>query len=106
MNLPDFLVKGELGEIRLSGHRIDLLHVVERYREGFSPEMLREQFPTLPLSLIHKVLAFYLENQDEVDAYVTRERTQIDEAARTADPGPSLQELRRRANAARGAEHS
>jgi hypothetical protein len=32
--------------------------------------MLVEQFPTLPLSLIHKVIAFYLENQEQVDRYV------------------------------------
>ena len=32
--------------------------------------MLLGFFPTLSLALIHKVIAFYLENQAEVDAYV------------------------------------
>ena len=27
MNLPDFLTQGQYGEIRLTGHRIDLMHV-------------------------------------------------------------------------------
>jgi uncharacterized protein (DUF433 family) len=70
MILPEFLVQAGSGEIRLSGHRLGLYHVVERYNEGYSPEMVVCQYPTLPLSLVHKVIAFYLDNRAEVDAYV------------------------------------
>lgn len=70
MQLPDFLTQAADGEIRLSGHRIGLYHLVQRYNEGESAEMLACRYPTLPLALVHKVLAFYLENQQEVDAYV------------------------------------
>ncbi len=70
MNMPDFLTSDALGNIRLRGHRIGLYHLVHYYREGFSPEMLVCQYPTLPLALVHKVIAFYLENRAEVDAYV------------------------------------
>ena len=31
--------------------------------------MLQLRFPTIPLPLLYKVIAFYLENQVEVDAY-------------------------------------
>ena len=57
MNLPEFLTPHSHGEIRLAGHRIGLEHVVALYREGYSPEMLHEQYPTLSLALIHKVIA-------------------------------------------------
>jgi uncharacterized protein (DUF433 family) len=70
MILPDFLTRETSGEIRLSGHRIGLYHVVQYYNEGYSAEMLACQYPTLPLALIHKTLGFYLENKSEVDAYV------------------------------------
>jgi len=70
MTLPDFLTRDASGEIRLTGHRIGLFHLVHYYNEGFSPEMLLCQYPTLPLPLIHKAIAFYLENLAEVDAYV------------------------------------
>jgi hypothetical protein len=40
MTLPEFLTQSEAGEIRLAGHRIGLFHVVRRYNEGYSPEML------------------------------------------------------------------
>jgi uncharacterized protein (DUF433 family) len=96
MTLPDFLTQHPYGEIRLTGHRIGLLHVVQYYNEGFSPEMLLEQFPTLPLSLIHKVIAFYLDNRAEVDAYVAKCEAELDQQRAAAPKGPSLAELRRR----------
>ena len=62
MTLPDFLTQGPKGEIRLTGHRIDLYLIVLFYNEGHTSEMLHDEYPTLPLDLIHKVLAFYFEN--------------------------------------------
>ena len=57
MILPDFLIDHPDGEIRLTGHRIGLKQEVQFYQAGFSPEMLHEPYPTLPLALLHKVLA-------------------------------------------------
>jgi uncharacterized protein (DUF433 family) len=70
MNLPDFLTKLPDGEIVATGHRIGLYHLVEHYTEGDSAEMLACRYSTLSLPLVHKILAFYLENRSEVDAYV------------------------------------
>jgi uncharacterized protein (DUF433 family) len=81
MNLPDFLARDRHGYIHLAGHRIGLRHVVELYNDGYTPEMLHDHFPTLSLALIHKVIAFYLENQPEVDAYVQQSREALDRQA-------------------------
>ncbi len=78
MNLPDFLTRESTGEIRLTGHRIGLYHVVHYYNDGYSAEMLIGQFPDVPLSLIHKLIAFFLENRAEVDAYVVSCREELD----------------------------
>jgi uncharacterized protein (DUF433 family) len=67
VQLPDFLTEDADGFTHLRGHRIGLLHVVQCYNEGYSPEMLAEEFPTLSLALIHKTIAFYLENQAEAE---------------------------------------
>lgn len=104
MNLPDFLTELAYGEIRLTGHRIGLFHVVKYYNEGYSPEMLVEQFPTLELALIHKVIAFYLENRGAVDAYVTNYDAELEQQRAVAPQGPSLAELRRRLEALREVE--
>jgi uncharacterized protein (DUF433 family) len=95
MTLPEFLTQAPDGEIRLTGHRIGLYHLVERYNEGDSAEMLASRYPTLPLSLVHKVLAFYLDNQPEVDAYVVACSAAMDHQQEEARP-LDLNALRRR----------
>jgi uncharacterized protein (DUF433 family) len=104
MNLPDFLAQDDHGYIHLAGHRIGLRHVVELYCDGYTPELLHEHFPTLPLALVHKVIAFYLENQAEVDAYVRRSREVVDRLAAEPQPGPDAAKLRRRMEARRPKE--
>jgi uncharacterized protein (DUF433 family) len=77
MTMPDFLSQDANGEIRLTGHRIGLFHVVHYYNEGYLPEMLLCQYPSLSLALIHKVIAYYLENRAEADAYVAACREEL-----------------------------
>jgi uncharacterized protein (DUF433 family) len=101
MNLPEFLAQDADGFIRLHGHRVGLQDLVHFYVEGYSAEMLAEEFPTLPLSLIHRTIAFYLDNQAEVDVYVAGARTDTDRQAAAAPRGPGLAELRRRMAARR-----
>jgi len=68
MDLPDSLTRDEMGGIRITGHRIDLHHIVELYHEGYSAEMMHHEFPTLPLAVIYEVMVYYLENKADVDA--------------------------------------
>jgi uncharacterized protein (DUF433 family) len=95
MMLPEFLTQASDGEIRLTGHRIGLYHLVERYNEGESAEMLASRYPTLPLALVHKVLAFYLDHQAEVDAYIASCSAALSVQQRAA-PALELNALRRR----------
>lgn len=67
--LPEFLSR-DRGSIRLAGHRISLFHFLSPYNDGFSAEMLLEQFPTLSMELIHHVLAFYWGHKSAVDEYM------------------------------------
>src|SRR5262245_11613393 len=78
VTLPDFLTEWPGGEIVLTGHRIGLYSVVNCFNEGYSPEMIVCEFPTLPLALVYKVIGFYLENEKEVDQYVAKTRAEID----------------------------
>jgi hypothetical protein len=67
--------------------------------------MLVEQFPTLPLPIVHKAIAFYLENRVEVDAHCARMNDAVLRQAQS-EPGTNLAELRRRFEALRAAEAS
>jgi uncharacterized protein (DUF433 family) len=104
MLLPDFLTQDELGSIRLTGHRVGLAHLLHAYQEGYSPEMLWSEYPTIPLPLIHKVIAFYLEQQADVDTYLAHCQEEIDHQRRLPATGPSVAELRQRLQALRAAK--
>jgi uncharacterized protein (DUF433 family) len=78
MKLPEFLTEWPYGEIVLTGHRIGLFTVVRDYKEGRSAEGIAEDYPTLPLELVRKVIAFYEANRGEVDRYVTEYQAELD----------------------------
>jgi uncharacterized protein (DUF433 family) len=96
MTLPDFLVRDADGHVHLAGHRVGLPDVAHYYNEGCSAEELCEVFPTLPLPLVHKVIAFYLEHREEVDAATAAGDADIERQRTAAARGPSVAELRRR----------
>jgi uncharacterized protein (DUF433 family) len=99
MTLPDFLTRTEKGGIRITGHRIDLYHIMLLYEEGHPAEMIHIEYPTLPLALIYKVMAFYLENKAEVDAYVAEVDGEIERRMAAAPRTPTVEEPRARKRA-------
>jgi uncharacterized protein (DUF433 family) len=99
MDLPEFLVQDAQGDIRLTGHRIGLFHVVTLYKKGYAPAMLAAEFPTLPLALIHQVISLYLANRPGVDEYVRSYQADLDRQRAQAPRGPTLSELQRRLEA-------
>ena len=104
MNLPDFLRQDDLGEIFFTGHRITLYQAMQRFKDGCSPEAIVEHYPTLPLTLAHKAVAFYLENREEVNKYLEATHREIARQAALPPKGPSSEELSRRFEAQRQAE--
>ena len=95
MKLPEFLTEWPDDEIVLTGHRISLYHVISLRNKGYTAEMIQEEYPTLTLDRIEKVLAFARENRAEVDAYITQYRADLEEQARTRKH-LNLDELKRR----------
>ena len=95
MDLPDFLTRHQYGEVRLTGHRIDLMHVVDLFNEGRSPEQIQDEFPTLSLDLLRKTIGFYLANKGEVDAYIAHCHEEMDRAYAAHEPGPGVLKVRR-----------
>src|ERR1051326_9502119 len=96
MSLPDFLTQDPDGYVHVTRHRVGLNDVAYFYNQGYSPEMLQEAFPTLSLAVIHKLVAYYLENQADVDAAMARSDAEMERQRATAARGPDLAELRRR----------
>jgi uncharacterized protein (DUF433 family) len=62
----------EHGSIRVSRTRVTLDSIINFYLQGESPEQLHDAFPTVPLTDVYAVIAYYLAHQQEVDAYLKR----------------------------------
>jgi len=54
----------------LTGHRIGIEHIVERFQEGWSAEQIAMDYPGVALKKIYAVIAYYLHNQAVIDAYL------------------------------------
>jgi uncharacterized protein (DUF433 family) len=59
--------------IRLKGTRIDIDHVIEKYKLGMHPDQIATDFvcPITP-EQVYATLAYYHRNKSEVEAYLER----------------------------------
>ena len=63
-------VKKIEGVYRVGDTRVSLESLVYLFREGMSVESMVESYPALTLEEVHGALAYYLANQEEIDAYL------------------------------------
>ena len=68
INVP--LWKDEHGKIRVRGTRLLLELVIHAFQQGETPEGIVDSYPTLNLADLYAIIAYYLNNRAEVDAYV------------------------------------
>jgi len=79
--------------------RISLDSIVYAFREGCSPESIREDFDGLTLAQVYWAIAFYLDNQAQIDVYLAQRRQEWAELERQGIPPSS--ELQARIERAR-----
>ncbi|MFM6473646.1 MAG: DUF433 domain-containing protein, partial [Dolichospermum sp.] len=72
MQLEDYFEFLDPDDIRIKGHRIGIDDVIDYYLQGFTPEQILEEFPSLNLEKIHATITYYLHNRAEIDAYMLR----------------------------------
>jgi uncharacterized protein (DUF433 family) len=96
VQLEDYFDFLDPDDIRIKGHRLGIQHVLEYYRDGFSPEQIAQEFPGLSLEKIHATITYYLHNRSEVDAYMRRIKALSEERYRqwAANPSPVVRRLR------------
>jgi uncharacterized protein (DUF433 family) len=70
---PDLLTQTSEGVLRITGTRIALDSVIQAFRDGATPEEMCQDFPSLPLAQVYSLLAFYLNQRDEVDTYLAEQ---------------------------------
>ena len=69
------LVEDQDGTLRLLGSRMPLDTIVYEFNQGATAEQMQDSFPSLSMRSIYGAMAFYLEHQDAVEAYL-RQREQ------------------------------
>jgi uncharacterized protein (DUF433 family) len=93
-------VENRNGVYYIPGTRISLDSIVYAFRRGSSPESIREDFDGLSLPHVYGAIAYYLDNQVHVDAYLAARKEQWKELERQGAP-PNA-ELMARVENARG----
>ncbi|BAZ86845.1 DUF433 domain-containing protein [Dolichospermum compactum] len=96
MQLEDYFEFLDSDDIRIKGHIIGIDDVIDYYLQGYTPEQILEDLPSLDLEKIHATITYYLHNRGEIDAYMLRlarwREQRYQEAA--ANPSPMIQRLR------------
>lgn len=62
------------GEPIIRGTRTPVRAIVEMWRIGVSPEEIPHRLPHLTLSQVFDALSYYLDNQEEINQYIERNR--------------------------------
>ncbi len=96
---PKPYVQQRNGGYYVSDTRVSLDSIAVAFQQGLSPETILQEFDTLTLAQVYGAIAFYLDNQRLVDAYLSDQQRRFESVRRFAEPLPEL--LRLRLDAAR-----
>jgi uncharacterized protein (DUF433 family) len=77
------------GEPIIEGTRTPVRAVVETWRLGTSPEEIPQDLPHLTLAQVFAALTYYSDHQEEINAYIERNRIPADRVG-TACSGDEL----------------
>lgn len=81
------------GTIRVGESRVLLEIIIRAFQRGATPEGIAESFPTLALTDVYAVIAYYLGHRAEIDEYVARveaESQQLRQQIEARQPDMSL----------------
>lgn len=70
--LPLPLTLNRDGVARVGGTRVTLDTVVRAFTRGATAEEIAQQYPSLALSDVYATISYYLQNRDEVEAYLLK----------------------------------
>lgn len=84
------------GVMLVENSRVTLDSIVHGFREGASPEDIADRFPAITLSAVYAAITFYLQNQAEVDAYLTRRETEAELVRSQIESRPEVKAFRER----------
>src|ERR1017187_2142705 len=90
------LMRGEGGVFRITGTRVTLDSIVREFKDGATPEQIQEDFPSVTLSDIYSVIAYFLQHSRPVEDYLRAQVQAVREVRREVESRIDTRELRER----------
>ena len=84
--MSDEYVEEREGALYVAGSRVSLASIIHAFREGASPETIRQNFPSLSLGQVYGAIAFCLSHPQESEAYLQELRRRWEELERSGQP--------------------
>jgi uncharacterized protein (DUF433 family) len=97
MQLEDYFDFLSPDDIRIKGHRIGIDDVIRYYLDGYSPEEIQTELPSLNLEKIYATITYYLQHRVEMNAYMWRLETEREKHYQEwakAEPSPAVKRIR------------
>ena len=76
------------GTIRVTGSRVPMETIVGQFKLGASPEHISASFPSLSLREVYGALFFYLDHEQDVEAYLQQQAQDGEEIRRLIESSP------------------
>lgn len=80
--VPVPIVMDAHGVIKIKGSRVTLETVLGAFKDGATAETIVQQYPTLQLGDVYAVVAYYLRDKANVDAYLDEQERLNEEVQR------------------------
>lgn len=90
------LVQESDGTVHIIGSRITLDTIAGAYKRGDTPREIQEGFPSLSMRQIYGAIAFYLEHEAEVEAYLEWRKEEGETIRREIESGQDTVGFRER----------
>ncbi|HVU10279.1 MAG TPA: hypothetical protein VHD90_03335 [Phototrophicaceae bacterium] len=72
-NFPIPMHMDDDGTLRVRDTKVSLEEIITRYQLGYAPERTAGDFSTIKLADVYVLIAYYLNNRDEIDVYVRQQ---------------------------------
>src|SRR5678815_3513967 len=88
------LVQWGNGSVRVQNSRVTLETIVHRMQRGDTTEEINDSFPTVSVTQIKEILAWYFDNKTEADQYLQEVEEEGERLQRWIESQPGYKERR------------
>jgi len=90
------LTRGDDGVLRIAGSRVTFDSIVHQFKSGATAEQIQEDFPSVTLSDIYAVIAYFLQHPRAVEDYLSEQAQAAQQVRREVESGVDRGGLRER----------